>query len=79
LQNERLERDSKWSESIAVRRKSFMEKVHKKLVYKAKGRKVEKIDESFLIREAVASYNTLFEGKNIHLRTENTYLLDLNL
>jgi putative transposase len=79
LKNDRLEKDSKWSESIAVGRKSFVEEVHKKLGIKVKARKVEQVEESFLIREPVASYSTLFEGKNIPLRTENTYLWDLNL
>jgi len=79
LKNYRLERDSKWSESIAVGRKSFVEEVHKKLGYKVKGRKVTWLEESYLIREHVASYNPLFEGKNISLRVENRYLWDLNL
>jgi putative transposase len=79
LENDRLERDSKWSESIAVGRKSFVEEVHKKPGYKVKGRQVTQVEESFLIREPVASYGTLFEGKNMPLRAENTYLWDLSL
>jgi hypothetical protein len=35
------------------------------LGYKVKGRKVTRLEESYLIREPVASYNTLFEGKNM--------------
>jgi len=56
-----------------------VEEVHKKLGYKMKGRKVTRLAESYLIREHAASYNTLFEGKNIPLRVENRYLWDLNL
>ncbi len=78
LKNDRLERDSKWSESIAVGRKSFVEEVHKKLGYEVKSRKVIHEEESFMIREPVASYNTLFEGKNAPLRAENTYLWNLS-
>ena len=73
MKNDRLEGDRKWSESIAVVRKSFVEEVHKNLGIKAKARKVEKVEESYLIREPVASYSTLFEGKNMPLRAENTY------
>jgi len=79
VKNDRLEKDSKWSESIAVGRKSYVEAVHKKLGIKAKARKVEPVKESYLIREPVASYSTLFEGKNMPLRAENTYLWDLYL
>jgi hypothetical protein len=68
-------RDKIRSESIAVGRKSFVEEVYKKPGYKVKSRKVTKVEESYLIREPVASYNTLFEGKNIPLRSENTYLV----
>jgi len=55
VKNDRLEGDRKWSESIAVGRKSFVEEVHKKLGYKVKGRKVTRLEESYLIREHVAS------------------------
>jgi len=79
VKNNRLERDSKWSERIAVGRKSFVESVNKKLGYKVKGRKVTRLEESYLISEPVDSYNPLFEGKNIPRRVVNRYLWDLNL
>jgi len=44
-----------------------------------KSRKITKVEESYLIREPAASYNTLFEGKNEPLRAENTYLWDLSI
>jgi len=56
-----------------------VETVHKKLGIKAKARKVEQVEASYLIREPVASYSTLFKGKNMPLRAEYTYLWDLNL
>jgi hypothetical protein len=68
-----LERDRKWSESIAVGRKSFVAEVHTKLGYKVKGRKVTHTEALYLIREPVASYSTFFEGKNVLLRVENMY------
>jgi len=79
LKNDRLERDSKWSESIAVDRKSFVEEVHRKLGYKVKGRKVSQIEASYLIKEPIGSYSTFFDGKNVPLRVENTYLWDVTL
>ncbi len=79
MNNGHLERESKWSESIAVGRKSFVEEVYKKLGYKVKSRKITEGEESFVIREPVASYNTHFGGKNESLRVENTYYWDLSL
>ena len=79
MKNDRLERDRKWSERIAVGRKSFVEEVHIKLGYKAKDRKVTPVKGSYLISEPTASYRTLFEDKNIPLKAKNTYLWDLNL
>jgi hypothetical protein len=61
-----------------VGRESFVEEVHKNLGYKAKGRRESQLKEFYLRREAGASDNTLFEGKNMNLRAENTYLRNLS-
>lgn len=47
---------SKWSESIAVRKKSFAYEIHKMLGFRAKARKAEQVEESNLIREPVDEY-----------------------
>jgi len=65
-------RDIKWTESIAVGSKSFIETTIKKLGIRAKGRKVVGSNKSYELREPAVPYGN-FTHKNGHLRHQNTY------
>jgi putative transposase len=66
-------RDPKWTESIAVGNKNFLEQTKEKLGDKAKGRNIVTHDENYSLKEAHSSYNAVFDTKKDLLRAENTY------
>jgi putative transposase len=65
------QRESRWTESVAVGSKAFIEQTRDQLGFRAKGRSVEGLDEVCALREANKDYD--FAGKNSTLRSENTY------
>ena len=69
-------RDSKWTESIAVGSKAFIEATIKKLGIKAKGRKIVGSKKSYELREPGVPYGVNFTPENSLLRLQNTYLWD---
>jgi hypothetical protein len=66
-------RDPKWSESIAVGGRPFVEKMMEKLGVRASGRKVVATRDGYELREAGVPYRRTFEGKMGVLRRKNTY------
>jgi len=66
-------RESKWSQSIAVGNKNFIESIKEKLGIQAKGRKVKKSRDLYHLREAQAAYNSNFTPEMVVLRAKNTY------
>jgi putative transposase len=66
-------RDSKWTESIAVGSKVFIEATIKKLGFKAKGRKIIGSKKSYELREPAVPYGGDFAFENGPLRLQNTY------
>lgn len=66
-------RERKWSESIAVGNKSFIENTIKRLGIKGLGRKVFGNSEGFEIREQAVHYGANFAPQNGRLSPKNTY------
>jgi len=66
-------RKSKWSGTIAVGSKHFVEATKDRLGIKAKGRRVLEEDGSYEVREPAAAYGRDFGRKNGALSLENTY------
>ncbi|MDY6951464.1 MAG: transposase, partial [Thermodesulfobacteriota bacterium] len=66
-------RDPKWSESIAVGSRSFVEEIMEKLGVKVIGRKVVEARDGYELKEAGAPYRSYFEGEMSVLRHKNTY------
>jgi hypothetical protein len=66
-------RETKWSESIAVGSKGFVEATKDRLGIKAKGRRVLEEDGSYEVREPAAAYGRDFGPKNGFLRPQNSY------
>lgn len=67
-------RESKWSQSVAVGSKTFVEKVKNELGMRAVHRRTNKVDESFELREKLFPYSANFSPQNVHLSRENCYL-----
>ena len=55
-------RDDKWTQSIAIGDKKFVEMVKDKLGYRAIGRKVSEMDGDFELKENVSPYRVGFMG-----------------
>lgn len=66
-------RDSKWTESIAVGSERFIEATKRLLGIKAKGRKVIGGQKSFELREPAVSYGVNFTLEKGHLSLQNCY------
>jgi putative transposase len=73
LESKSHSRESKWTESIGVGSKGFIEATKEKLGIRAKGRKVFRNDGAYELREPTTPYKALFDTKNDILRLENTY------
>jgi putative transposase len=71
-------RESKWSQSIAVGSKSFIEGIKAKLGIRAKGRQIGESGGSYHLREAQVPYNSDFTPENNGLRAENAYFSEDN-
>jgi len=77
LGKEELGRQSRWTESIAVGSKAFVEDTKEKLGIKATGREVIGGDGVYELREAESSYDALFGPENSDLSSKNAYYWDL--
>ena len=64
---------SKWTESIAVGSKVFIEAAQKRLGIKAKGRKIVGSKKSYELRESAIPYGDNFASENGLLRLQNMY------
>ena len=61
LKESELTRQSKWTQSIAVGDKSFLEHIKERLGIRAKGRRIKKNGDTYQLREPVAAYGWLDE------------------
>ena len=69
MQTEIKGKENKWTQSIAVGSKSFVEKMQATLGFRTKGRKIICADDTFELREALAPY-----GTTNNLDSANTFL-----
>ena len=77
--NGNLQRESCWTESIAVGSRGFVEEAKAQLGFKAIGRDVlEQLDAQFVLREKPAAYNAGFAAERVALSPKNTYFWDNN-
>ena len=72
-------RESRWTESIAVGSKAFVEKTKAELGIKAIGREIVRADGVYELRGRDVSYNAIFAGENSGLRPENTYFRNISV
>jgi putative transposase len=78
LRIDRHVRDTKWTQSVAVGGKEFVEMTKGRLGYRAEGRKVIKSDEDYQLREQQASYIANSGHKKVTLSDDNTYLWNVS-
>jgi hypothetical protein len=71
MQTENRGKENKWTQSIAVGSKTFIEKMKETLGFKAKGRKINYADDTFELREVLTPY-----GKANSQESGNTFLWD---
>lgn len=74
LEKDFRQRESRWTDSIAVGSKAFIEQTKEQLGFRAKGRSIEELEDVCALREANKNYD--FGGKNSTLRPENAYFWD---
>ncbi|WP_225072250.1 transposase [Desulfuromonas sp. CSMB_57] len=80
IDNDRNQRESCWTESIAVGSVGFVEEIKARLGIKGVGRKVERQEASrFVLREESEAYSADFGPENSSLSANNSYFLDVLL
>ncbi len=67
------ERESQWTESIAVGSNNFVNKMLSQLGPRVKGRSIIEIGRAFQIREESGIYNALFNKKNDDIAPEKAH------
>ena len=72
-------RDDKWTMSIAVGNRSFVEKVKLLMGVLAIGRKSTEAGESYQLREPTVPYRAHLGGKKGDIGPENAYFWNVNL
>lgn len=68
IDNKLFERQSKWTESIAVGSEEFVENIKAQLDIKAKSRKIMQYENDYILSESEIPYNIIFDPKNGPLR-----------
>jgi len=77
LENGDNHRQRKWTESIAVGSKKFIDRINREFGILAQGRKVFEEDGSFQLREEASTYNSVLDIKKEDIDTKNTYKWDI--
>ena len=77
LENGENTRDDKWTTSIAVGNKSFVERVKTLMEVLARGRKSMENGDSYQLREPPAPYSSLFGGKKDDIGPDNIWFWDV--
>lgn len=73
LAQDKMEREPKWTDSVAIGDRLFVEEMKGKLGIKAKGRKIIAGNGEFTIRETQQPYEANFDPIKVHLLSENTF------
>jgi len=76
MQNTALERESDFTEALAVGSEDYCENIRAKLGIDHHRRKVIEAEKRFCVKEPSNSYNPHFDSKNTALRLENTVFWD---
>ena len=69
-----LQRESQWTQAVAVGSESFVAAVKQKMRVSAIGRQIRPSTECSELRDAVVPYNCDFKGKKSDMGLENRYI-----
>ena len=69
IQTNHSDKEKKWTQSLAVGSKTFIEEMRDTLGFRATGRKIFCVDDTFELRETITPY-----GKDSDLDSGNTFL-----
>ena len=69
IKTDNRDKENKWTQSIAVGSKTFIEKMKKGLEYRARGRKIIGDDDTFELREGITPF-----GNADNPDSENAYI-----
>ena len=72
------QRQTQWTESIAVGSRNFIEMIKEQLGILAKGRKILENDGGFQLREKMGAYIANSDSKKDDIGARNTYYWDIN-
>ena len=75
LKNGTNQRDSKWTQSIAVGDKEFVIETKAKLGSRAIGRREKENDEGYELKEPQSPYNRVFDSQKVRSKTEKRPLM----
>lgn len=78
LQKDKMIRDEKWSQSIAVENKKYVETIKDQLGIRAIHREIHESGSSFELREDQTPYTPDFDTEIGRLSQKNTYLWDIS-
>ena len=78
IEQKQFQRQSQWSESLAVGRPAYVEAIQNQLGPRARGREVLPAETGCQLRESEVAYQGQFEGKKGCLSLENTRYWDLS-
>ena len=73
LETGKIRREARWTQSIAVGEKRFVDEIKNRLGSKTLGRKIQPLDDGFQLREEVIPYIADFEVKKRDMTLKNTY------
>lgn len=74
---ENPQRESAWTQAVAVGSESFVGNIKKQLNALAIGRRLAPVSaDCWELKEAAIPYNSFFGGQKVEIGPENTYLLD---
>lgn len=78
LKKGRNNRDDKWTKSIAVGNRDFIDEIKGTMGVMAKGRKCIEAEGSYQLREPSIAYGNQFVDKKDNIEPQNTYFWNIN-
>jgi len=78
IQGNVLDREVKWSESLAVGDAGFVERLQKQLGIQAAGRKISEAGDACVLHEPEIAYQAYFEAENGCLSIDDGVCFDEN-
>ena len=66
-------RQERWTERIAVGGKTFVESIRERLGMRAKSKRIDRLGDTWVVRETTTAYSSDFTPENGSLSTENQH------